>query len=403
MKTFLYGTTALVASGMMVSAALAADPISMKINGFYDAAFVLHDDDAAGTGDSSVKQDVEINVNGSTVLDSGVTVGANIEFKEQIGGSALGNEEVFAYLEGGMGRTEIGSTDGAPFKMAYTAPYVTDAHSVDTPIFWHISRFSARTTTRIRMSGDANKVTYFTPRMTGFQLGMSYTPSNDSAGAGFVGGGTTAGTAGLGTSDPATGTGWVNTFGVRSDANGGVEDIIELGGSYVGEFANLGIKLSAGYAWGDHESFGLTAAGRGVASPISADPEAWHLGANFTSMGWTLGGGYYGSEGLVAGAPGTLFRDDREEEAWNIGVTYASGPWQAGIAYMSSEQDGTRGAPGKSELSLVDVGAQYKLGPGVAISADLTFADDEVPGPGTNISPSTIEDKALALTLMLDF
>ena len=107
MKKILFGTTALAASGMMFGAAYAAEPISMKINGFYDASFVLHDDDAPGTGDSSVKQDVEINVNGSTVLDSGVTVGANIEFKEQVGGSALGNEEVFAFIEGGMGRTEI--------------------------------------------------------------------------------------------------------------------------------------------------------------------------------------------------------------------------------------------------------------------------------------------------------
>ena len=93
MKKILYGTTALVASGMMAGAALAADPISLKINGFYDATLVIHDDDAAGTGDSAVKQDVEININGSTVLDSGVTVGAQIEFKEPVGGSGLGNEE----------------------------------------------------------------------------------------------------------------------------------------------------------------------------------------------------------------------------------------------------------------------------------------------------------------------
>ncbi len=400
MKTFLYGTTALVASGMMAGAALAADPISMKINGFYDASLVLHDDDAPGTGDSSVKQDVEINVNGSTVLDSGVTVGANIEFKEQVGGAALGNEEVFAFVEGGMGRGEIGSTDGASFKMAYTAPSPTDSYGVDTPIFWNISRFSARTTTRIKMSGDANKVTYFTPRMTGFQLGISYTPSNDGAGAAGVTAGASP-TLGAVNTDLSIGSGWVNTFGVRGDANGGIEDIIELGGSYVGEFSNIGIKLSAGYAWGDHESNGINAAGIGRASIISSDPEAWHLGANFTSMGWTLGGGYYGSDGMIP--TGSPTRSARDEEAWNAGVTYASGPWQVGIAYMNSEQQSATGAPGKNELKLVDVGAQYKLGPGVAIATDLTFAQDRVPGPGTALVPHDVDDKALALTLMLDF
>ncbi len=401
MKTFLYGTTALVATGMMVGAAFAADPISMKINGFYDATLIINDDDAPGTGNSQVKQDVEIDINGSTVLDSGVTVGAQVEFKEQVGGSALGNEEAFAYVEGGMGRGEIGSTDSAAFKMGYTAPAPTNAHGVDTPIFWHISRFSARTTARIKMSGDANKVTYFTPRMTGFQLGMSYTPSNDGAGAaGTLG---LAPGAGLGNPEPSTGSGWVNAFGVRSDAAGGVENILEFGGNYVGEFSNVGIKLSAGYAVGNQESFGLTPRGVGISNPISGDPEAWHFGANFTSMGWTLGGAYYGSQDLVVGAPGTIARQGRDEEAWNIGVTYAAGPWQAGVAYMNSEQESTPGARGKNELKLVDVGAQYKLGPGVAISSDFTFSKDQVPGGGTPIAPGKIEDKAVALTLMLDF
>jgi hypothetical protein len=39
----------------------------------------------------------------------------------------------------------------------------------------------------------------------------------------------------------------------------------------------------------------------------------------------------------------------------------------------------------------------------VAIGADLTFADDEIAGAGTLLAPKSIEDKALALTLMLDF
>lgn len=410
MNKFLFGTTALVASGMIASVAFAAEPIKMQINGNYDASAVVHDDDAEGTGDSTIKQDVELNINGSTVLDGGVTVGANIEVKEQVDGNALTNEEAFAYLEGGMGRVEIGSTDSAAFKMAYVAPAPTDAYGVDTPTFANLSRFSARTTARIKLSADANKITYFTPRMSGFQLGLSYTPSNDGsikAGSGTGASGLPvpgAAGPGLGTSNPATGSGYSNGFGVRSDANGGLEDILELGGSYVGEFSNVGIKLSAAYAVGDQQAFGLTPRGNGIAHPISGNAEAWHFGGNFTSMGWTLGGAYYGSNDVVAGAgvPG-LGLGGRDEEAWNVGVTYASGPWQAGIAYLNSEQESTPGTPGKNQLKLVDIGAQYKLGPGVAIASDLTFARDKVPGAGSNLSPNNLEDKALALTLMLDF
>lgn len=419
MKKFLLGTTALVASGLVAGAAFAADPIAVKINGFYDATLVLHDDDAPGTGDSSVKQDVEINVNGSTVLDGGVTAGLEIQFKEPVGGGGLGNEEAFAYLEGGMGRAEIGSTDSAAYKMAYAAPYVTDAHSVDTPIFMHLSRISGRTTARIRMSADANKITYFTPRMTGFQLGVSYTPSNDGAGAaaggaaGFAGFGAPS----LGFADPGIGGGQATAFGVRSDANGGVEDILEIGGSYKGTLSNIDIGISLGYAWGDHESTGLAANGRGFASPISGDPNSTHVGLNLASMGWTLGGAWFQSEDLVLGAglsgpglpAGAGPRPGRDERVWNAGVTYETGPWKAGIAYSDSEIDNAPGGvgvffTGGFDTTLFDIGAQYKLGPGVAIGADLTLAEDEIPaGTGTPIAPQSIESKALALTLMLDF
>lgn len=398
MKTFLYGTTALVASGMMVTAALAAQPISLKVNGFYDATLVVHDDDAPGIGDSTVKQDVEIQVNGSTVLDSGVTVGVQVEFKEPVAGGGLNNEEAFAYMEGSTGRGEIGSHKGAPFLMAYVAPSPTDGHGVDTPIFWHISRFSARTNARIDMSREANKVSYFTPRMSGFQLGASYTPSNDSNGARL---GATPGVTGLGYANPAIGTGQRGAFGVRGDANGGIEDIIELGANYVGDYSGLGIKLSAGYAVGNQESFGLTPAGNGVTNPIAGDPEQWHFGGNFTYSGFTLGGAYFGSQNVIPTFSPT--RSSRDEEAWNIGVTYAKGPWQVGAAWMDSEQKSATGAPGKNELTLADVGAQYKLGPGVAVSADFTWSEDDVAGPGTAISPHSIEDKAAALSLLLSF
>lgn len=416
MKKILLGTTALVASGLVIGAAAAAEPIAVKVNGFYDASLVIHDDDAPGTGDSSVKQDVEISINGSTVLDSGVTVGFVFNIKDQaespIAGPAF-NEEVFAYIEGGMGRTEIGSNYSAAHLMAYVAPYPTDAHGVDTPTFLHISRISARTNARVTMSNEANKVTYFTPRMAGFQLGASYTPSNDGAGAGVCPtfGGFPGFPGSLGTCNPPTGSGRQSAFGVRGDADGGVEDIIELGGNYVAKFENVDIAASAAYGWGDHESFGLTAAGRGVASPISGDPEAWHVGLNLSSMGWTIGGAWYESENLVpgAGAAGGGGLPGRDEEAWNAGITYATGPWQVGIAYLDSEQDRSPGtaaaAAGATELTLLDIGGQYTFGPGVKMGVDLTLAEDEVPlaaVAGTS-APASIEDKALAFTLMLDF
>lgn len=403
MKKFLYGTTALVASGMVAGAASAAEPISLGLSGYYTSVLALSDDDAPGTGDTSVKQDAEIFFSGSTTLDNGLTAGVEVSMEAATAADQI--DEHYAYLEGSFGRLEIGSDDGASFKMGYVAPFPTDGHGVDTPGFLHISRASSRTSALITMSADANKITYFTPRFSGFQLGFSYTPEVDPVAVGAAGQpGLVFGTPGTGTSGGGGGGGGL-AFGVRSSVNGGIEDILEVAGNYWGKYEDVEIGISLAYSQGDRESAGITAAGAGISPAVTGDPEAYHAGISLSTAGFTVSGAWYESEDLVAGAgvagaglPGL------DEEAWNLGVIYETGPWKVGVAYLDSETDTPAGTALGGELSLLDLGAQYTLGPGVAIGADLTFAEDEVPNAAaTVLSPSSIENTTLALSLLLTF
>lgn len=397
MKKFLYGTTALVASGMVASAASAAEPISLGLSGYYTSVLALSDDDAPGTGDTSVKQDAEIIFSGSTTLDNGLTAGVEVIMEAATSIDQI--DEHYAYLEGSFGRVEIGSDDGASFKMGYVAPFPTDGHGVDTPGVLNISRRSSRTSALITMSADANKITYFTPRFSGFQLGFSYTPEVDPGAAGA------AGQPALAFGTPGTGTGGAAAFGVRSSVNGGIEDILEVAGNYWGKYEDVEIGISLAYSQGDRESAGITAAGAGITPAVSGDPEAYHAGISLSTAGFTVSGAWYESEDLVpgvgvagAGRPGI------DEEAWNLGVIYETGPWKVGVAYLDSETDTPAGTALGGELSLLDLGAQYTLGPGVAVGADLTFAEDEVPNAAaTVLSPSSIENTTLALSLLLTF
>src|SRR5690606_27287688 len=81
-------------------------------------------------------------------------------------------------LEGGFGRFEIGGTDGSAFKMHYTSPWFVPGNGVDSPNILNLPSTVniSRHSTFSLMAADANKVTYFTPRFAGFQLGLSYTP-----------------------------------------------------------------------------------------------------------------------------------------------------------------------------------------------------------------------------------
>lgn len=396
MKKFLFGTTALVAAGMVGGAANAAEPISLGLSGYYSAVFAISDDDAPGTGDTQVKQDAEIIFSGSTTLDNGLTAGLEVVMEAATEGDQI--DEHYAYLEGSFGRFEIGSDDGAAFKMGYVAPFPTDGHGVDTPGFLHISRSSSKTSALITMSGDANKLTYFTPRFSGFQLGASYTPENDGAGVFGAAAGGTSGIAGT----PGTGNGGAFAFGARNDANGGIEEIMEISANYWGELEGVEVGVSLAYAEGDREG-GLLATGVGTAAAISGDPQAYHAGLSLGTMGFTLSGAYYESEDLIVGA-GPVGAVGVDEEVWNIGLIYETGPWKVGVAYLDSETDSGAVAGGDFELTLLDFGAQYTLGPGVAIGADLTFAEDEVPlALATPVAPQEIENTTLALSLLLQF
>src|SRR5690606_41311466 len=65
------------------------------------------------------------------------------------------------------------------FKMHYTSPWFVPGNGVDSPNILNVndaSYFGFRHSTFSLMAADANKVTYFTPRFAGFQLGLSFTP-----------------------------------------------------------------------------------------------------------------------------------------------------------------------------------------------------------------------------------
>jgi hypothetical protein len=87
----------------------------------------------------------------------------------------------YVYFEGDFGRVNVGAESAAPYLMAYAAPFV--GLGVNSPNFLLFAQQGgAPTYSYLIGSGDANKLTYFTPRISGFQFGISYTPNVDAPG-----------------------------------------------------------------------------------------------------------------------------------------------------------------------------------------------------------------------------
>jgi outer membrane protein OmpU len=375
MKKTLLGTTALVTAGLIAGPALASDPLTVTVGGSVTAGFYAIDADNVGLttfNDTAVKlvaRNIDINAEGT--LDNGMVAGvlATLSLGDDWNTNFNNNDatfrELFAYLEGGFGRFEIGGTDGAAFKMHYTSPWFVPGNGVDSPNILNAALGAATLTTVVTvgpitgitvpvtggfrhstfslMAADANKVTYFTPRFAGFQLGLSFTPETTYNGP-----------------NP-------NGLGINPN-NSSIEEVVEVALNYAGSFGGVDLGASGFYVSGD------------APVGLGADPEELGFGLNLGFGGFTLGGAWYQSEDLgLFGVSSPFFGTvGLEEEVWTAGLSYSTGPWTVGIAYLEDELTTT--GLGNAKAKTWQTGGGYNLGSGVDVGLDLQMTDVEGSG-----------------------
>eukprot|EP00353_Schmidingerella_taraikaensis_P010835 CAMPEP_0185573870 /NCGR_PEP_ID=MMETSP0434-20130131/5464_1 /TAXON_ID=626734 ORGANISM="Favella taraikaensis, Strain Fe Narragansett Bay" /NCGR_SAMPLE_ID=MMETSP0434 /ASSEMBLY_ACC=CAM_ASM_000379 /LENGTH=322 /DNA_ID=CAMNT_0028190237 /DNA_START=252 /DNA_END=1216 /DNA_ORIENTATION=- len=309
--------------------------------------------DADDTKVAVVARNVDIVASGT--LDNGLVAGAalKVQLGDDDNAAAAADDatfsEVYAFLEGGFGRVEIGGTDGAAFKMHYTSPWFVPGNGVDSPNIYNMNNggvtFSSRTSTFSLLAEDSNKISYFTPRLAGFQLGASFTPD-------------------AGTNDPIA-----NGFGL-SATNSAAEDVFEIALNYAGEFGGLSVGADVFYVTGEAPGAGAT-----------GDPTEQGVGASLGWGGFTLGGAYTQTEDINAATQGNTIAalagaSGNESDTWTVGLAYGSGPWTVGAAYFESETENTTGVS-LGENSFIQVGGGYSLGAGVDVGLDIQIIEDQ--------------------------
>ena len=370
MKKILLGTTALVSAGLIAGPALASDPLAVTVGGTVTAGFYVIDaDDIGATSftDTAVKlvaRNIDIKAEGT--LDNGMVAGviAPLSLGDDwntaattVGGNLVGGNnndavfrELFAYLEGGFGRFEIGGTDGAAFKMHYTSPWFVPGNGLDSPNILNavLAASAFRHSTFSLMAADANKVTYFTPRFAGFQLGGSYTPETSFNGP-----------------NP-------NGLGLLPNTAVNIGDVFEIALNYAGSFGGVDVGADAFYVSGE-------------SGPTAADPEELGFGLNLGMAGFTLGGAWYQSEDLLVASVPVPSAAGVEEEVWTVGLSYGTGPWTVGVAYLTDEIS----SPGFSaEIESWQAGGGYNLGSGVDVGVDVQMSTINI-GGGADIDSTS--------------
>jgi predicted porin len=188
---------------------------------------------------------------------------------------------------------------------------------------------------------DSNKISYYSPRFGGFQLGASYIPRFD---GGFQS---------AGQSIPA---------GQTSTA---YYDGIALGANFDRKFDKFGIGVAAGY---------LAAEAPDSPAANVPDPSAWNVALRLDFGPFRVAGAFKKNDDMRAsrGASTTI---STSGEIYDVGVRYRWGPNGVSLTYAHGESEKELAIPGDNEKDTAMLSYARNLGPGVKWSVNLMWAD----------------------------
>jgi len=182
-RALLYGT-ALAGAAVSPGAAEASDGIKLEVGGFYrltyQGVFDKKQGDHFGNGRNldGFNNNAEIWFHGETTLDNGLTIGARVELE----GEDMPTDQIdqsYVYWHGGFGHVQIGSQDKAIANYCLLPPGATANFSAFSPNSWGSNDPVQSNPACVDTEDNDQGIVYGTPIFSGFQLWVSYTPSNN--------------------------------------------------------------------------------------------------------------------------------------------------------------------------------------------------------------------------------
>ena len=392
MKKQLLTTTALVAAGVLVVSgpALAGKPKLTVGGGVSQIVGVGSNSDAfdaANGGRVAFDQhsDGEIHFNGSVTLDNGIKIRTRVELESNStdelagrnsnvingppGGTQSGDyiDEHWMRISGSFGEVRLGSHDPAAQAMTtgYLATWNTNVGlnlAFDTSDWVsNPGTVGASTVGRIDVTSDAESVSYFTPRFSGFQVGVSWTPS-----------------------------GREDVNNQRELEAGADTEARTIGVNYSMKMGSVGVAVAAGYATSEESTANrsnLEIMGGGVRLDFSGI----RLSASYVDKGDQT------VNGVTSSARGW------GQKTYELGAKYTMGPNAMSIAHLSSETQATSQALGDGDTAKVTfISYRRTLGPGVSWTLTGIHADFDDNAAGATAATSN-DGKALVTAINVRF
>jgi outer membrane protein OmpU len=326
-KTKLLASTMLVAASTMIAAG-SANAVTLKIGGFGEFWAGYADNDAAGDVNSNfdVKNDAEITFKGEETLDNGMKVGVLFELEAGSGNDNAGGpgfDESFAWVKASWGQLNIGNNDvatGYVGGVSVVGPVgIIKSDAGD----WIPGNGELNNTDGDVGIGDSGNITYFTPRVAGFQAIVSYTPDN---------------------SDAAT-----SDFDDQETT--GTHNVMSAALKYSGKLGGAKIGLATGYT---HAELSDTAAGG------EATAEAWNM-AGSVDVGMLKITAAYAKENVAD-----------VDTFYGVGVIYKMNKADTiSLGYGVGEESQKGVGTGDNSEKVITLGYERNMGKGVTLAASL--------------------------------
>ena len=346
MKKQLLGSTIIVAAGLLAAApVVAAEAPTVSFSGYtrVELSFSDQDLDAGRERGYHIETDENyLNWNAKGTADNGMTYAATAKMEFNKGGS-LGADEAYLSFGGEWGSVVMGDDDGADDIM------MVGGYSLLTAGFGYDGGYGSQVNFSSKGSGahafasltgdtgDATKVSYFTPRWNGLQLGASWTPDS---GHTFD--------AGIGNSP---------------DNDGSLENAVGLGVNYNQKHGEVGVKFGATIGIGSYENTGDVAS-------TKEDVSAFSIGGNLSYTGVSFGAGY-GNNGESGCAMANSLCD--AGEWWDVSAQYKFGSTTVASGYFNSTGN-PGGAVADTEIGVWTLGVSHNLAaaPGLRVYGEVT-------------------------------
>ena len=285
------------------------------------------------------------------------------------------------FLESEFGKVEVGSPYDAASKLRITGCDIAaggdwstygniddkalkynglDPEFADAEDYYQDNIFRSKLNQITDKAEPARKVSYYTPKMQGFQAGISYTPDTGNTGGSAI-------ATSLSGVDKITIQGTNNTYVLNKNA----KDAVGGGLSYEHNISDgVDVKIAATGEYGKSAGKLLVIQNKGQANETLLNSyklsnlSTYNLGLTLNYGNFSYGASY-GTLGKSLTTP-EYNKTGRNTKYLNGAVAYGQGPVKTSISYFKSNQY-------TNTLNSVTLGSEYKLAPGLLPYGEISY------------------------------